>query len=358
MRKLAQALFLVPVCLFALLVMPVSSTSAAGIEAVKGKEYTITKQHGPWMIMVASFSQVRDENFRKEGFTARQAAVELVHELRKKGIPAYVFEQDAKLGEIETNNRMQQRERRVYTAQRNMISVLAGNYSSVNDKKGQQTLTWIKNFEADFLLKNGGRFKPTPGQPSPLSGAFFTVNPLLTPEEVKAATADPLLIRLNTNHNYSLFENPHQYTLVIATFSGTGTKIMLGGDEAKKYSLLDQIKPSNALDKAAQDALGLATSMRNAQKAGYGQDYEVFVWHDEKKSVVTIGGFDSMDDPRIKTMMQTYAAKQKPLPKNPSQSVTVAEFFTVPKTNDFTKAQKSWLFDPVPRVMKIPRYRR
>ena len=131
MRKLAQALFLVPVCLFALLVMPVSSTSAAGIEAVKGKEYTITKQHGPWMIMVASFSQVRDENFRKEGFTARQAAVELVHELRKKGIPAYVFEQDAKLGEIETNNRMQQRERRVYTAQRNMISVLAGNYSSV-----------------------------------------------------------------------------------------------------------------------------------------------------------------------------------------------------------------------------------
>jgi hypothetical protein len=239
-----------------------------------------------------------------------------------------------------------------------MISVLAGNYSSIEDKKGQQTLTWIKNYKADFLLKNGGRFKSTPGQPKPLSGAFFTVNPLLTPEEVKDASANPLLIRLNTNHNYSLFENPHQYTLIIATFSGTGTKIMLGGDEEKQNSLFDQIKPSNALDKAAQDALELATSMRNAQKAGYSQDYEVYVWHDENKSVVTIGGFDSMDDSRIKTMMKTYAAKQKPLPNNPAKFVTVAEFFTVPKTIDFTQAQKSWIFDPVPRVMKIPRYRR
>lgn len=358
MRKLDQTLCLIPVCLLAMLFSSTSFVGAAGIEAVKGKEYTITKQHGPWMIMAASFSEVRDENFRKEGFTARQAAVELVYELRKKGIPAYVFEQDAKLGKIETSNRMQRREQRVYTAQRNMISVLAGNYSSIEDKKGQQTLTWIKNYKADFLLKNGGRFKSTPGQPKPLSGAFFTVNPLLTPEEVKDASANPLLIRLNTNHNYSLFENPHQYTLIIATFSGTGTKIMLGGDEEKQNSLFDQIKPSNALDKAAQDALELATSMRNAQKAGYSQDYEVYVWHDENKSVVTIGGFDSMDDSRIKTMMKTYAAKQKPLPNNPAKFVTVAEFFTVPKTIDFTQAQKSWIFDPVPRVMKIPRYRR
>lgn len=357
MRKFHLTSCLVLLVLFTALFVSPSPVDAGRIEAVKGKEYTITKAHGPWMIMVASFSDVRNREYRKEGFTARQAAVELVYELRKAGIPAYVFEQDARVEKIETNNRLQRRERRVYAAQRNMFSVLAGNYSSIDDSTGQQTLRHLKTqFKADFLLQNGARFKPTPGQPSPLSGAFMTINPLLSPEEVKAATVDPLLVRLNTQHDYSLFENPNQYTLVIATFTGGGTKLMLGNDEEKEKSLLDQIKPSSSLDDAAQNALELADAMRNASKVGYAEDYEVFVWHDKKKSVVTIGGFDSMDDPRIRTLMQKFTAKQKAMPKNPSQKVLVAEFFTVPKTQDYTQARKQWLFDPAPRIMKVPRY--
>ena len=357
MRKLDLTSCLVLSALCAALFLGDSRANAAGIEAVKGKEYTITKAHGPWMIMVASFSEVRNKEFQKNGFSAREAAVELVYELRKKGIPAYVFEQDARLEKIETQNRLQKRERRVFAARRNMFSVLAGNYSSVEDNKGRLTLKYIKNdFKADFLLENGARFKPTPGQPSPLSGAFMTINPLLSPEEVKAATVDPLLVRLNTQHNYSLFENPNQYTLVIATFTGGGTKLMLGDDEEKKKSILEQIKPSSSLDDAAQKALELAEAMRNASKVGYAEDYEVYVWHDQKKSVVTIGGFESMDDPKIRTLMQKFSAKQKAMPKNPSRKVLVAEFFTVPKTQDFTQAQKQWLFDPAPRVMKVPRY--
>lgn len=363
MRKPVYTPFLLALCLLS---GGISSTDAASpIEAVKGKEYTITKDHGPWMIMVASFSRVRDEAYqKKDGFSAKEAAVELVYELRKKKIPAYVVMQDAKKGEIETSNRLQQREKRVYAAQRDMICVLAGNYNSIDEatregKSAHVTLNYIKNhFKADFLLENGARFKPTPGQPTPLSGAFFTVNPLLSPEEVKDATADPLLLKLNARQNNSLFENPHQYSLVIATFSGGSTKYMLGDNEEKKKSLLEKLTPGDSLDKAAQDAMELAEAMRNASEVGYGEDYEVYVWHDRRRSMVTIGGFDSIDDPRIAQYMQRYAAKQKPNPKNPSQSVVVAEFFTVPKTKDFTKAKKHWLFDPIPRVMKVPKTRR
>lgn len=367
MRKPASLPLLIAL---GLLAAGVGTVEAGGnIEAVKGKEYTITKKHGPWMIMVASFSPVQNVDAQKdEGYTAREAAVELVYQLRHKaGIPAYVFMQDAQKGEIETSNRLQQREKRIYAARRGQICVLAGNYTSIDEKtntgkSAHRTLAYIKkHFKADFLLKNGARFKSTPGQPSPLSGAFFTVNPLLSPEEVQDATVDPLLVQLNRGQRYSLLENPHQYTLVIATFIGGTSKVMLGGEEEKK-SFLESFTPAaydaakNSLDKAGEDAIELATAMRNASKYGYGEDFEdVYVWHDSRKSMVTIGGFDSVDDPRIRQFMQRFAAKQKPEPKNPGQAKLVAEFFTIPKTEDFIQAKQHWLFDPAPRVMKVPR---
>jgi hypothetical protein len=234
-----------------------------------------------------------------------------------------------------------------------MISVLAGNYTSTEDSTARRTLDYIKhNFKADFLLENGGRFRPTPGQPTPLSGAFFTINPLLSPEEVKAETIDPLLVKLNSQYNHSLFENKEDYTLVIATFTGRSIAYR-DGNESKKVK---EFKVSDALDKAAQSANELALSMRNASKFGYGEDYDVYVWHDKYKSMVTIGGFNSPRDPKIQEFVEQFASKQQPQPNNPTQNVLVAEFFTVPKTPDITRAEKYWLFDPSPRLMKVPKF--
>lgn len=327
--------------------------AARRIEAVEGKKYTINKEHGPWMIMVAAFSQVRDEDSKKEGFSEMEAALKLVYELRLTGIPAYIYEQDGKIGHIDTKNRLRQSERRVFAERRPMISVLAGNYTNTEDSTARRTLDYIKNnFKADFLLENGARFRPTPGQPTPLSGAFFTINPLLSPEEVKAETIDPLLVKLNSPYNYSLFENKSEYTLVIATFTGRSVAYR-DGAEGKKVK---EFKVSDALNKAGEDANELALSMRNASKLGYGEDYEVFVWHDKYKSMVTIGGFNSPRDPKIQEFVEQFASKQQPQPNNPTQNVLVAEFFTVPKTPDITRAEKYWLFDPSPRLMKVPRF--
>ena len=99
--------------------------------------------------------------------------------------------------------------------------------------------------------------------------------------------------------------------------------------------------------------------MRRATKFGYSRDYDdVYVWHDRHKSVVTIGAFDRADDPQIQRLIRDYSAKQKPLPSNPGRSVLVAEVFSLPKNTDFTRAKKHWLFDPAPRIMKIPKSRR
>ncbi|VAX37096.1 hypothetical protein MNBD_PLANCTO02-987, partial [hydrothermal vent metagenome] len=67
------------------------------ISAQKGKKYKLTPKHGPWMIMVASFS-LPEKQFRDtKGLTPKEAAHELVHELRKKGIPAYTYSSDWKV---------------------------------------------------------------------------------------------------------------------------------------------------------------------------------------------------------------------------------------------------------------------
>ena len=78
--------------------LTIAGTAHGGnTEAIAGKRYSLTSQHGPWMIMVTSVSDVQGAN-RKDGMTAWEAADTIVYELRKKGIPAYTCsaEQDRK----------------------------------------------------------------------------------------------------------------------------------------------------------------------------------------------------------------------------------------------------------------------
>src|SRR5271166_3403812 len=80
--------------IFAGLALAASTSRAAStIEAVKGKHYKLTKRHGPWMIMVASFIKPPVDR-RGEGLSPEEAAQQLVYELRLHHIPAYIFRQE------------------------------------------------------------------------------------------------------------------------------------------------------------------------------------------------------------------------------------------------------------------------
>ena len=164
-------------CLFALLCQIPSPTFAGNIEAVKGKKYELTKQHGPWMIMVVSLAEAPPE-YRIDGPGPAEAAADLVYELRKKGIPAYSFEQKEAKESLSTFDRNGKTVRRGVKTRDNRICVVAGNYSSAEDKVAQKTLAYIKGFNpASF--GDHAVFRSTPGRPGPLSGAFLTINPLL-----------------------------------------------------------------------------------------------------------------------------------------------------------------------------------
>lgn len=344
-----------------------SSLKANSIEAVKGKHYKLTKRHGPWMIMVASFLQP-PEGERGEGISPDEAAEQLVYELRKKGIPAYTFKQNGVEREIKAISRRTQEERAArFKAWSGGICVLAGNYTTSNDSVAQRTLKYVKQFQPQFLgdvatvgkagpgelvtrSKNGGVFRTTPYRPGPLSGAFMTTNPLLSDEEIVVHSRDPLVLQLNSGNEYSLLQNPAKYTVVVATFQGKYV-LQATGDTNKKER---ELEISSALDDAAKRAWELCTALRHAKSLGYDREFEAYVYHDRFSSIVTIGGFQSKDDPRIAEIQNTFGAKVSSVQQDGSPSFG-AEVFAVPKRPTRDQPMKTWIFDPFPQVMDVPK---
>lgn len=311
---------------------------AARIEAVAGKKYELTKQHGPWMIMVASYYSQSDGRPTESGKTPEQAADELVLELRKVGVPAYSFEFEDASSFLKTRDRLGQEVVKRNLRQVPTRCVLAGNYSSFDDDVAQKTLAWIKQFRPQSLA-DGVSFRPTPGRPLPLSGAFLCINPLLSPDEVAARSTDPLLKQLNSGVRHSLSENRGEYTLIVAYFAG------------KQFTELKQTKEThefltdNDLDYAAAQANELAIALReDLDPAGQFRNLDAYVWHDRDQSVVTVGSFKSENDPAIAHYRKMFSAA-----RNPVTGQVQPRFLSIPGSQP-----KVWAFVPTPQVIRVP----
>jgi hypothetical protein len=368
---------------------PVVAKAGGGIEATRGKKYRLTKQHGPWMIMVASFKEPPPERHTDEGLTPEQAADELVYELRKVGIPAYTFSQEEQLDQVETVDRYGRQRSMQYMARQGQICVLAGNYTSndQSDKSDQggklahDTLWYIEHkFEPKFLtepdpsfdrsnqtagapikkLKSGGILRLT-SKKGLLAGAFLTLNPLLSPEEVKRQTIDPLLVKINSGEPISLLNNPGKYTLVIASFYGKSSKAhvgVVGEDTAREFEV------SDALWEAATGAWEMAMALRQGyfviqqgtEQRPRQQPFEAWVFHDKYRSVVTVGSFDRPDDPRIAQLREVFRAKFKEN-ADTKQPFLAAEQLTIPAAiTPGVLPQKRWIFDPNPQLVEVPQF--
>lgn len=348
MKTIRSLLTLIAMCVL------LTQSASAEIEAVKGKRYSLAKNHGPWMIMVAAIRDVKEEDRRiSGGMSAWEAADQIVYELRKKGIPAYTYVQEEESQELSNPSSGSTRR---YVAQQGYISVLAANFKSSDDKDAKNVLAYIKNkFNPSFLSdeKSGGILPKTPGRPLPFSRAFMTINPLYE-GEVRNEERDNLLSELNDGQKHTLLSNRGKYTLIVASFHGSSLIQVGSSTNTKALSFFEERFGKN-LDSCAENAMKLADCLRNATKYGYEEDYEAYVYHDEHKSIVTIGSFDSKEDPRVRQLYTKFAGKQTRDPQT-GREVTAGETFTVPrvkKAND--KVNFVWVFDPEPQLMDVPR---
>ena len=343
------------IALVFLAMLTVSGTAYCGrTEAIQGKRYNLTNQHGPWMIMVASLSDVKGEN-HTEGLTAWEAADTIVYELRTKGIPAYTYSVDEETDEVDGPNPIQNAARRVI-ARQGEICVLAGNFKSLDDEQAQTVLKWIKKKYNSSIVdeKKGGLFAKTPGQPSPFGGAILTINPIYN-GEIQSKKLEEDIVQMNEGAPYSLLENKGKYTLHVATFAG-GSVMQVGNQSSTKaMSTFEQNFGSNLVG-CAKEAIALAEALRTASKHGYDKDYEAWVFHDRYRSIVTVGSFSSKQDPRIEPLMQLFGGRAGTAQNRiVTDDGIIPATFTVPqKPTPQHPLKKQWYFDKRPRVMTVP----
>jgi hypothetical protein len=365
MESVVRAQFLLPVvlpvALWASLSLMAISTAHA-IENDPAKEYHLTEKHGPWMVMVATFRDVREEEGRKtEGLKAEEAASKLVHELRASGIPAYTYSREAKKAKIDTFDRLGKPDKRVYAVQRDMICVLAGNYEKVEDPIAQKTLTYLKRYRPKFMSdpKSGAVVRDPSGSKGPFVGAFLTINPLRKPDEIVRKKADSVTKYLNSGIDNALVNLKSKYTLKVATFTGKSV-VPLGNSKFKGHegnfekSLIEA--GSSTLARAGEDAAQLTYALRqntpNSPELG-GQRFEAYVYHDKYQSIVTVGGFESMKDPEIRRLADVFHARYVPDEENGGYAMKVFNLY--PDGNMKLRPINSWAFDPIPELIEVPR---
>ncbi len=290
----------------------------------------------------AALCQLQNEGLLVSQGAGRRRYERVLRELRPRGRP----------------------QERVVRQQRRSVSVIAGNYPSVDDPIAQKTLAYIKAYRPRSW-RDDARYRSTPGRPGPLSGAFLTINPLLTPDEVAERTHDPLLVRLNADEPFSVLSIQGKYSLVVASFYGkTITTLPDGratGDVRRFEETLGQ-----TLDEAARQARALVRLLRTGryrssdtfgdlgQPDFVGQPIEAYVFHDRFQSVVTVGSFDSPDDPRIRQLYEKFRAKVRKHAQT-GQDVLTAEFVRSLGDPRRKIPPETFLFDPQPQLMKVPR---
>jgi hypothetical protein len=348
------------------LIAGATAAHAARIDADPNKTYNLTKDYGPWMVMVASFNTMSTDGETDVGKTPEQAASELVLELRQKGIPAYIHRVNLSTDPVVTQDRTGRKVVRRNLRQTESIGVLAGNYQAIDEKKAQDTLKWLKAYNPK-CLQQGVVFQKTEKRPTPLANAFMTMNPLIPAEEVNAyRNVDKFVLKLNHGESNSLLENPGKFTLVVATFagkSGVDTPNGFGGKFGNKFQEDDD------LFVAWQEARDLCATMRQVENV------DAWVWHDRYQSVVTVGSFTSANDPALAAMKARFGAKQQvnalvPKFNNSVQVLAVdAEGRKIPfdqklgangglVTGDSLPAGfRIWAYDPNPQILAVPKRR-
>jgi hypothetical protein len=270
----------------------------AGVEADPAKEYLIAPDAGPWMICATCYV----------GPQSAQLAHEMVLEIRSRyGLPAFVRNK----GE---EQRREQRERlkkyheehpeanvplRIERIQ-DQCAVLIGGYPDM--ESAHRMLKQVKKFPPPSNERlcpvlsevgpanNDGNAPIRVAAANPFAKSFVCPNPTIPVEHKNAKKNDPLLKKFNAGEKYSLLQCKKPYTLMVAAYQGMSTI-----QQEEKTSFMEKLWGNNhALEASGQNAHNLAEVLHNPPLG-----FEAYVLHLREGSIVTIGGFDSADDPRM-----------------------------------------------------------
>ncbi len=274
----------------------------------------ITPEAGAWVICAGSYM----------GEEASGLAHQLAEQLRTRhNLPAYIFDRgDDELKQYQEEHRRREaalgpdihlpfRHPRV-TSQ---FAVLIGGFADIDSANA--ALAKVKKLpQPDLKLRNGADAFDTeygiipdaskksanlvPVKVNPLARAFVTRNPTVPHEAPGPAKPDPIWKELNAGEAYSLLKNPKPWTLVVKQYTGS-VGIQQNNNETSFLKKLGQMgrNPGDVITAAGLQAHHLAEFLRD-KRIGF----DAYVLHTRNSSIVTVGGFDSPDDPELIRMRQ------------------------------------------------------
>lgn len=266
------------------------------VEADPQATYNLRQEHGPWLIMAATFTGDGAER------QARQVAIELREQLNVKS-----FVHDLKL-DLPTENvgrgvdKYGKRKRMTYSkgATIHEWAVLVGDFPTVDDPEAQRKLKAIKSFEPEalntgedqetfqtlaYIRRHQERFiQKVSNEPrGPMRTAFITRNPMLPQEYFVPKGVDKFVADMNRGVKHSLLGMKGRYTVKIATFTGKG-ELQTASLAAKRQTKKNKVDP---LVEAAENAHLLTERMRAL-------NIEAYEFHDRHQSYVAVGSFDKV----------------------------------------------------------------
>jgi hypothetical protein len=293
-----------------------ATTGFAGVEADPTKDYSVTPEVGPWMVYATHY----------EGPEAVSLAHQMVLEIRSRfNLPAYVFnraDEERKKQREEILQLQQQHPdwpeallRRRMPRIQEQCAVLIGGYRSMDD--AHYALKQVRNLPPPtseklmpILIEGGRGGEGHENQDlvkyayaNPFLNSFVARNPTVPREATAAKQEDPNYRRLNAGEDYSLLNCRKPWTLVVATYQGAHVI----KDSAASGSFLERLwggSGGEVLAASGQNAHNLAEALH---KLGY----DAYVLHTRWGSVVTVGGFDRADDPRMDEIRQSLKTRMQ-----------------------------------------------
>lgn len=272
------------------------------LEADPNKDYPLTENHGPWLILCSTFL----------GEDAEAQAKQLVHELRSEfKLAAYVHKQkwdfSSPVGGRGFDEHGQPKKMKYRNYQeREEIAVLVGDFPAGDDPEAKKTLDKIRYAHPNCLDPNyiaankqenaralsGWRAALSANtsesnRRGPMAKAFMVTNPLFPDDYFKPKGLDPLVEKMNEGVEYGLLKANGRYTVKVATFQGSALSMPKEVAEVEK----GRKQLTSRLEQAAYQAHMLTIALRQ-------KGYEAYEFHDHASSIVTVGSFDSYGTPR------------------------------------------------------------
>jgi hypothetical protein len=227
--------------------------------------------------------------------------------LRQNGYPAYVFdysgEEKRKAKELlddRYRNIPEEVRPRKKIRVEDQWGVFIGGYKDLESASGD--LARVKKLKWDNLKKTDLDYVPDMKtgeilEVSPFAYSFASRNPTVPQPKTDPNAPDPAWKELNEGRPYNLLRCGKPWTLAVKQFQGLNV-VQERSVSSKFLSLLGMSDTSGQLlDASAKQAEEVAKVLRK-------MNFEAYVLHTRTASVITVGAYDTPEDPRLQQVQR------------------------------------------------------